>query len=428
MEINKSLLKRGKIVAVAVSGGKDSMALLHYLFFNADKFGVNVVCLNIEHGIRGETSVNDSLFVKSFCEKNGIPLISYSVDSKKKAEEDKLSLEESARILRYQCFFDAIQKNKCDYVATAHHKRDNVESVLLNLFRGTGLKGVKGINETYKEKIIRPLLNVGKSEIENYVENNKIPFVTDETNLSDDYSRNFIRLNVLPKIEEIFPNAENNVNRFAEIVKEEDEYLDGVAKKSVIEKDNRAEIVLPASDVILKRAVIFALKSVGVIKDWEKVHIDSVCSLTHKKNGAFVMLLDGVTAHKEYDRIVFIKEEEKNPLHIPFGIKEFEFGGKTYKIEKAGKNADLKSGLYLDACKLPKDAVIRTKEEGDVFTKFGGGTKSLGDYLTDKKVPLRLRESIPIIAKDNIVFAIFGIAVSDKVKIDKDTSEIVKLI
>ncbi|MBQ9513442.1 MAG: tRNA lysidine(34) synthetase TilS [Clostridia bacterium] len=428
MEINKSLLKRGKTVAVAVSGGKDSMALLHYLFFNADKMGVKVICLNVEHGIRGESSVRDSLFVKSFCKKYGIPLISYAVDSKKKAEEDKLSLEEGARVLRYQCFFDAIDTKKCDYVATAHHRRDNVESVLLNLFRGTGLKGATGIKETYKEKIIRPLLNASKEEIEEYIEKNGIPFVTDETNLVDDYSRNFIRLNVLPKIEEIFPNAESNIARFSEIVKEEDEYLDGVAKKKVVTGDKKAEIILPVDKVILKRAIIFALKTVGVVKDWEKAHIDSVCALVDKDNGAYVNLLDGVSAHREYDRIVFIKREEKTALNIPFAIKEFEFDNKTYKIIRVEKNADYKSGLYLDHDKLPKDAVIRTKEEGDVFTKFGGGTKSLGDYLTDKKVPLRLRESIPLIASGRTVYAIFGVAVSDKVKIDNKTTEVIKLI
>ena len=215
-------------IAIAVSGGSDSMALLHYAFNNANRLGFNALCLNVEHGIRGECSILDSNFVKDFCKQRGIPLISYNVDSIKHSKENHLSIEESARQLRYQCFFDALSSNKCDLVATAHHLKDNAESVLINLFRGTALKGLKGTTE-YENKIIRPMLNVSKEEIENYIKENDVPYITDETNFCTDLTRNNLRINVLPKIKEIFPEYEKSVMRLSNIVREEDAFLDNLA-------------------------------------------------------------------------------------------------------------------------------------------------------------------------------------------------------
>ncbi|MCQ2400233.1 MAG: tRNA lysidine(34) synthetase TilS, partial [Clostridia bacterium] len=176
---------------------------------------------------------NQILISTAVCTKNKIPVLTYSVDSVKTAKAEHLSVEQSARKLRYDCFFDAIRSGKCTKVATAHHLRDNAESVLINLFRGTGIKGVSGINANYSDKIIRPFLSVSKEEINRYINENAIPYVTDETNFDDDYTRNFIRLHVLPKIKEIFPEAEKSIARFSAIAKIEDEFMDEVAEKCV---------------------------------------------------------------------------------------------------------------------------------------------------------------------------------------------------
>jgi len=191
MQINLGeFLHKNQTVAVALSGGSDSMALLDYMLANAEKYSINVIALNVEHGIRGQDSIDDTNFVKNYCDKNNVKLITYTVDCVKKASEEKLSLEQAGRILRYQCFYDAIDKGLCDKVATAHHQKDNVESVLFNLFRGTGIKGVCGIEKNFQDKIIRPFLDVSKSQIEEYIKERKIPFVTDKTNCDADYSRN----------------------------------------------------------------------------------------------------------------------------------------------------------------------------------------------------------------------------------------------
>ena len=155
--IDESL--KNKTVAVAVSGGEDSMALLHFTLSVKEKYSFSVVCINVEHGIRGESSLKDSEFVRNYCEKNGVPCISYSVNSLKKAETEKLTVEQAARILRYECFTDALKKGKCDVIFTAHHLKDNMESVLINLFRGTGIKGLAGVTN-HGDVILRPFIGV----------------------------------------------------------------------------------------------------------------------------------------------------------------------------------------------------------------------------------------------------------------------------
>ncbi len=405
------------------------MALLHYLLSKKDAIGFNLIAINVEHGIRGDESISDSAFVKSYCESLGVSLLSYSVDAPLKAKLDKLSLEQSARTLRYECFYDAINLGKCDVVATAHHLLDNAESILFNLFRGTGLKGLCGIKQNFENKVIRPFLSVSKDEILEYVSKNQIPFVNDSTNFDDEYTRNYIRLNILPKIKEIFPDVDKNLYRLSEILTLEDDYLDQTAKSSLgVESDGAISIKLDLPPAIFSRAVILALKNLGVKKDWEKQHIDNVISLISLENGSKVNLLSGVVAIKEYDKIVLYLESDFVCESLPFKLGTINFLGKTHSISLVERPTDLKSGFYLDYDKIPKTAVIRTKADGDEFTKFGGGTKSLSDYFTDEKIPLRLREKLPIIADGKVVLAIFGIAISQKVKVDENTSKIIQLI
>ncbi len=420
-----------KTVAVALSGGSDSMALIHFATKNANRLGFKVVALNVEHGIRGKNSIDDSIFVKEYCKAHDIPLIYYAVDCPKYALEHKLSLEQSARILRYRCFFDALENNKCDVIATAHHQKDNAESILLSLFRGTGIKGLAGITE-YSDKIIRPLLYTPKSDIEEYVAQNNLPFVTDQTNFSDEYTRNYIRLNVLSEIQKVFPEAISSISRLSKIAREEDAFLDSLANSvlTVDAKTQTAKIIANANPVLIKRATIIALKALGITKDWEMTHVESVCNLKDNQTGAMINLPKNLVAIREYDNIVIYHAKTATPPQnnsIQFALGPFEFGGKAYEItsmDKAPEN--LKDGLYADGDKIPNGAIIRSRRDGDKFTKFGGGTKSLSDYLTDKKIPLKSRDELPLLCVDNEVYVIFGIAVSNKIKIDKDTENIIK--
>ncbi len=428
MQINlNQFISSNQTVGIAVSGGSDSMALLHYMLCESKKYHFNVIAINVEHGIRGQASKDDTDFVIDYCKTNKIELLTFSVDCPTFAKENKLSLEQAGRILRYQCFNQAIEDKKCDKVATAHHLKDNFESVLFNLFRGTGLKGLIGIEQNFCHKIIRPFLSVSKQEIEEYISQNKIPFVNDQTNFDDEYTRNAIRLNLLPEIEKLFPEAQKSVYRLSQIAKSEDDYMNSQAIKSLCLFCDKVEINLPIHTAILSRATVLALKHLGVEKDWEKTHIDSVIDLSTLKNSSKVNLPNGIIAVKEYKKITFYKGIKCEPISIPFSLGEFVFNQTKISIEQVEECPDLKNGFYCDENKIPRNAVIRTRLDGDKFTKFGGGTKSLNDYLTDKKIPLMQRDSLPLIAVDDDVLAIFNLAISDKIKVDNSTKTILQL-
>ena len=426
-EISKNLY--GKTVAVAVSGGEDSMALLHFTANFCARFRIKAVALNVEHGIRGESSLRDSAFVKDYCKTHGIPLLEYKVDAPKKAKTDKIPLEQAARILRYECFFDAVKSGKCDAVFTAHHSSDNLESVLFNLFRGTGIKGLAGIRD-YENVIYRPFIKVSKAEISEYVRANAIPFVNDETNFCDDYTRNFLRIHVIPKIKEVFPEAEKSVLRLSETLKEENAFLDALAKDALDRRDGGFYVPTDTPKAVMARAVIIALKNLGLIRDYEKIHVDDVCALTDKENGKTVSLPLGIKAAKEYDKITIFKDRtcENETPPVPFTTGLHALNGRTINIAPCGEITDeeLKKGLFADLDKIPDGAVIRFRKKGDRFTKFGGGTKSLSDYFTDKKIPLKDRDGVLLVVNNGDVLIINGIAVSDKVRVDKDTKNIVQ--
>lgn len=162
--LNENFIRKGETIAVALSGGKDSIALVSILFDNAEKLGITVKAINVEHGIRGETSLRDSLFVADFCKNRGIPLKSFSIDCKKFAADHGYGVEEGARIARYKFFLQAIEEGFCDKVATAHHLSDSVETLLFNLFRGASVAGVTGIGNSRNEGlIIRPFADTPKS-------------------------------------------------------------------------------------------------------------------------------------------------------------------------------------------------------------------------------------------------------------------------
>ena len=411
---------KGKTIAVALSGGKDSMCLFNLLLKQKEQLNIKLKAVNIDHSIRGKESENDSLFVKNYCMKVGVELYFDKVDAVKFSNENGYSLEESARILRYEILDKILKQNYADYIATAHHLSDNFETVLLNLVRGTGIKGLSGIPEERKG-IIRPLLSASRSEIDDYILKNNIPYVVDSTNGDINYTRNYIRNEIVPLIIKRFPSAENSAKRLSEIAREEDEFLTNLSNGYIEEKSGKFYVPLNLSPVIIKRATKSVLNKLGILKDYESVHLESIIKLTSLENGSRITLPKSVIAVKEYDKIAFFLEKEReNYLEFPFSLGEIIFNGKNYKItDKLTKNA-----LCFDGDKIPNGAVIRLRKEGDVFKKFGGGTKKLKDYLIDKKVPRFERDNIPVLAVDNQILLVFGVEINDDIKVTKTTKNI----
>lgn len=446
-------------ICVAVSGGKDSMALLHYLFNHAKEYGITLSALNCDHRIRGEASARDSRFVKKWCKKRNIPLLTFEWEDYEAVKSAGLNIESSARFWRRNCYFKATKTHMlkdgtvwqgADAVATAHHMNDNAETVLFNLARGSGLSGMKGICEgahiskedNDKLNLIHPLICCTRGEIDEYISVNGIPFVEDESNLTDDYTRNKIRHNVLPELEKAVPNAVNAIYRFSRLAADDEQYFESVIKERNLIRQTPlgTEIAFCEEKVIFKRAVLKGLQTFGRdIKDYTSEHAERLYNLQFSENGKKFEFLN-ITAFKEDGKIALcdnpkLNEAESGSLYCYFKSKECFYMGQFIAIceecdlknfkDKAPERVKL---LKFDLDKIPRTALIRFMKSGDKFTKFGGGTKNLGDYFTDKKIPVRVRKQIPLIADGNEILAVGGVEICDKIKITENTKKTYYLV
>ena len=422
-------IARGDKIAVAISGGRDSVALLHFLLNKSADGGFSVCAINVEHGIRGERSLRDSAFVKELCAAWNVPLYAYTADALSRMKREGTSLEQAARTERYDIFDRFLEEKKADKIATAHHLGDNAETVLENLLRGASLKGAAGI-PPQRNAVIRPFLHTSREEITAYVEQNALPYVEDETNASSVMTRNFLRHEVMPKLKSKFPAGERAVMRFCEIAREEDNYLDREAEKLLTKSAGVWSIPVSAPRVLLRRATILIMKQCGIAADYESVHADSVCALVCRENGTRVSLPDRLVAIREYDRISFFFPKEEKFAERPFSEGTYRCGECILTIEASSLTEEPKmrqrGAFYVDADKL-SGAVIRTREDGDMFRKFGGGRKKLKEYYIDRKIPRRLRDTLLLIARGKeILFS--GTEISEDVRADETTTRAFRII
>ena len=431
---DESILKKGHTYAVALSGGEDSMCLYSMALSLREKHDIKVVAINVDHSIRGEESERDSDFVKNICKKDGIELFFKKVDVPKLAKEKGMSLEEAARILRYEVFYEAISSHFCDHVMTAHHLLDSIETILFKLFRGTSPSGLGGISKVSDDGcIIRPLVDTPKEEIHSYVLERGIQYVQDSTNQDSSYSRNYIRNEIIPIISKKFPYFSSGLMRFVDILSKESDYLDMIAQGLVKENGDEIYIMKDLDEVLFERACVCALKRMGIKKDYEKKHMEILLSLVKDQSGTTIALPKGVFAVSDYDRITFYTKKDvgEKESSIPFSSGCHNFNGRMLMLEPVSKrDYKPKRGkgiLYADMDKFPSGSVIRYRQEGDEFVRFGGMKKKLKDYFIDIKVPARKRDQIPLICFGKRVLAIFGIEISNDVKIDNQTTNMLKL-
>jgi len=418
LSIEVELLKSFNRLVFAISGGKDSMALLHFAInhLDHDKFYV----ITVHHNLRGKEGQRDRDFVVDYCKSNGIKCEVYEEQIKEFCEENGYTIEQGARIRRREIFKDIVLSKKADRVVTAHQKDDQIESILMHIFRGSGIKGLVGM-EKDDGIIIRPMLNVSTEDIKQYIKENKVPFVQDSTNFELEYSRNKIRNVVLKEIEKVYPNVGENILRLAEISQKTQSYIDEHTPKAHKEEDGVSLYIkdIASKDITASQAIINAVDMVSTRVDLEKGHIESIFDLIDKESGKQVDLLFNTCAVKEGQKIVFFKKDLKGFEPIPFTLGTHIVGEWVIKISKED-NGGLRADLD-----VIKDTIICTREPGMTFKKYKGGTKSLGDYLTDIKVPKRLRDYLPIIAKNQDVYAVLPYEIADIVAITDKTKEVV---
>lgn len=416
---------RNKRICVALSGGKDSMSLMHYLLTNASVYGITLSAINCDHAIRGEDSARDSAFVQDYCKKNGAECFCFKWQGK------SFVSEEAARRWRYECYAAVTASGKADYIATAHHMNDNAETVLFNMARGASVSGLIGITDNEKKRIIRPMVEVTRAEIDEYVIQNAVPFVQDLTNFSNDYTRNKIRHNVLPSLEAAVPHATENIYRLSRLAAEDEEYFSRQVDKVLVRRECGYLIASCTEPVIFKRALRKILIECGK-KDYTAAQMRTVyemqwlnCGKKFSFLGLTVVREEAGLAVFEDDEIAYDKEEVGFWDYLSANEKSFCGRDIAFRAEENAPDGCALFGgekiLKFDLDKIPQTAVIRFKRAGDKFTKFGGGSKSLGDYLTDKKVPQSVRERLPLVCDGKRVLIVGGVEIADDVKITEET-------
>lgn len=423
-----NMITAGDRVGIAVSGGEDSMALLTLLNNLSQELDFEILAVHVNHNIR-KAANRDLRFVKKYCEENNIPFAKYSVNAPEYSATNKVGIEVAARELRYQCFEAAMKKYKLTKFALAHHLNDQAETVLMHLFRGCSLEGASGMAPV-RDFYIRPFLETKKSDIIAYNYRNSIPHVEDETNDDNMYSRNYIRNIIMPEITREWRGAAENLASFAKIAARDNKFIteqcdmNGIVRDGNVVRIPLTRFYMPAS--IITRVIYHALELLDLRIDIEIKHINAIIALSSDGlNGEKVSLPHNSYAVKEYEYISLVRSENRPQF------KEYSFRvGKTL-IEGFGTVSVTKTISYklaiqrglcvIDADKLPKKAKWRFRLDGDMFEKIGGGTKKLNAYMTDKKIPARLRPTTPVLALNHEVFVVGGVSISEKVKTDRDT-------
>ena len=443
MELFSLAPYRGFSLAVAVSGGRDSVALLHYLHKNAEEAHISLSALTCCHGIRPSAEA-DAAFVEELCKAWGVPLTVFRADVPARAKQSGRNLEEEGRMFRRECY-QTMLDGGADAVLTAHHRDDYAETVLFRLARGTSLRGLDVFPA--QNGLLRPLLGVTRARIDEYIQENALLFREDETNADVAFSRNRIRHEVLPALERAVPGAKENLVRFAERAVRDDAFLQELALREVRgEGEKRVFADLP--EPVFFRACLAAMKALGLTRDYTESNLQELKKLAAAQAGRFTRLPCGITVYREGADLVFLPQEEgaeeaHKARELPFFLGRKEaFGGvlevgegdfgageptKTAGEQTTGEPPFLRGEppelpkacgrvLKVDLAAVPEGAVWRTRREGDTFLPCNGHQKSLKKFLTEKKIPARVGRELPVLAEGSEVLCIAGVELSERIK------------
>ena len=408
---NERLFPINARIIVALSGGADSVALLRILH----TLGYDCEAAHCNFHLRGTESDRDEMFVRKLCKTMKTPLHTIDFATEQYAIEKKISIEMAARELRYQWFAEIKEKTKADVIAVAHHQDDSVETVLLNLIRGTGINGLLGIRPKNGD-IVRPLLCISRKEITDYLQNAGQEYMTDSTNLQDEYTRNKIRLNLLPLMQEINPlvkehiidtsNYLNDVNRI---------YNKGIeeGKQRVIEKGNIR--IVPLLKEPSPEALLFEiLYPLGFNASQTK----NILTMLEGQTGKQFISKDGWRVVKNRELLLIDKKEkQENP---PFClIKEEKEYTKDFIIPRE------KHIACFDTDKLIGEINLRKWQTGDIFIPFGmKGKKKVSDYLTDRKFSIIQKENQWVLCCGDKIIWIVGERTDNRFRIDEKTKKV----
>ncbi|MGI6072476.1 MAG: tRNA lysidine(34) synthetase TilS [Lachnospiraceae bacterium] len=467
---NHNMVRSGENVIVGVSGGRDSVCLLHVLHKLESRLGFKVFAVHVNHMLRGSESERDKEFVRSLCEELNVPCMAVNTNVNELAAATRLSVEEAGRLARKRAFEAAARRFAGGEafaeakIVLAHHMDDNVETVLLNMIRGTGISGLKGmlpVSKIDKLTFIRPLLKVERREIERYIKKEGLRFVEDSTNSRDEYTRNKIRLNVIPEMQRANSRATEHIADTAGEIALIHNYLERQIEAAMIQvADSREdrEVInvrfLSDYDIVLRTGVIHRCisKVAGTSKDITRTHVMDVLSLAEKQTGRRIELPYGLVARRSYENIVIrIEAPQSEPenasairmgSHINISLTELENGDKslimadgsrmTFRVmdiavcDREALTKNILHTKWFDYDTI-KGSLILGRPQADDEITFAGGTKTLRKFFVDEKIPFEVRDRLLILRDINSTLWVVGYRIGEQYKITDRTDRVLEV-
>ncbi len=428
------MLKAGEKVLVGLSGGADSVSLALCL----KQLGFAVCCVHVDHGLRGEESDRDREFCKEFCKQHGFELLVYSPNVKEYCEENKLSTELGARKLRYDAFEKAADKFSCEKIATAHTLSDCLETTLLNLTRGAGVKGLSGIPPV-RDRFIRPLIDCTRAEIEEFVLSQGEGYVNDSTNFVDDCSRNIIRLNVVPQLERINSGIMKSYLSTVKVLRETSGYIwnlseNAINSAKISNNSYMTNILLACDEFVLENALSQIIKESCGESSFDRIaDVVNIC-----KNGGKITLPHDVYAENSNGILKFYKQTVKTEeFQSPLVIGEYmHFFDKCLFAEKLTVEEYLKendnvhkkfTNYQIDYDKIKGSVFVRNRRSGDKIKLRGRDFTSSVKTLFNASVPVQERSKVLFLCDSEGIIFIEGFGCADRVKCTDSTINILEI-
>lgn len=447
--INKhELIQKGDKIVVGLSGGPDSVCLLHILSRLKEELDLEIYAAHLNHQIRGIEAQKDAFYISKLCEEMGITFFIKSINVPEYCEKNGVSIEEGARKLRYEMFYEIKNNTRANKIAIGHNLNDQAETILMRMMRGTGLQGLKGIEYIRDGVIIRPILDIERNDIEEYCKQNKLNPRIDKTNLESIYTRNKIRLELIPYMKDNFnSNIIESIVRMGNSLRSDNDYIESEAlikfkEVSNIKSDSVEINLKPYINLhnsmkvrILRNSIKHILGDTNFI---DQRHIDDIIELEDEsKIDKVINLPRGIYVYRKKNSIILtnkeiVIEEIEFCYNIPSNgfIKVKEIGTiietQVVSIDKYKRSKSDKSCKWFDFNKIKGGIVVRNRRSGDKI-KLSGGSKKIKDLFIDIKIPKEDRCKVPVIADDQGILSVGNFRNSENYKIDEETKEVLKV-
>ena len=409
-----NMISSGQKVVAAVSGGCDSVCMLHILSKLAGTIGFSLEAAHFNHKLRQEESERDEQFTKNLCEKLEIPLHVGAGDVSGYAARSAVGIEEAARILRYEFLEKISEETGADRIATAHNADDNAETVLFNLTRGSGIKGLCGIPPV-RGKIIRPVMFLTRTRIEQYMEENGLDHVEDSTNADTDYTRNKLRHNVMPVLRRINPNVSGSIMDTKQLLTWDDEFISAFAQRFIDGNFNNG--CVSAADIAGLHPAVAGrvVKMLCPHADFD--HVKSVLELCRSEKASVSVSLPGMTVRKEYDTLSFGMQSDDDGINkhiLPVGkriiVPEINAAVRVFEAENSGKVYKTFNTFLFKKSSICGSIILRSRRTGDKIN-LSGCSKQLKKLFIEKRIPASRRQKIPVLADESGVIAVVGMGI-----------------